>query len=129
MIAPDVTEAHLAWFGVALLTSTVFAAVWSPNRRKVIGSVKYLAAWWVIALPALFGAICVRGGYVLTLQEGGMNPVLAQFLGALCGLIFILIARLVLILFPPSAWLLKEWRRANREASVFRRVLRSRPKD
>lgn len=127
-IRPDITEAHYAWFGVSLSLSMVFAAVWSPRRRAVIGSARYLAAWGLIAGPALFGAVCVRGGYALAYQEQGMNGVLAQFAGALWGLGFIVIARIVLMVFPPTAWLLKEWRRAHREASVLRRVLRqSRP--
>lgn len=123
---PDISEAHYAWFAIALFISTALAAVWSPKRRRVIGSVKYLAGWWLIAGPPLFGAICVRGGYALAYQETGINGLLAQFVGAIYGLIFILIVRIALMLFPPSAWLLKEWRRANREASVFRRALNPR---
>ncbi len=125
---PDITEAHYAWFAIALFFSMAFAFLWSPRRRRVIGSVRYLAAWAAIAAPALFGAVCVRGGYALALREQGMNPILAQGAGLFCGLIFILIARIALMLFPPSAWLLKEWRRANREASVFSRLLSSRPR-
>jgi hypothetical protein len=125
---PDLTEAHFAWFAIALFFSVVFAALWSPRRRRVIGSLRYLLAWVVIAAPALFGAICVRGGYALALREQGVNAFLAQGAGLFIGLIFILIARIALMLFPPSAWLLKEWRRANREASVFSRLLSSRPR-
>jgi len=80
----------------------------------------------LIAGPALFGAICVRGGYALSLQEQGMNGVLAQMIGLVAGLIFILLARSTCMLFPPSARLLKEWRRANREASLLGRVFRPR---
>lgn len=125
---PDISEAHYAWFGIALFISIALAALWSRKRRRVIGSAKYLAAWVLIAGPPLFGAICIRGGYALAYREAGMNGLLAQFLGAIWGLMFILFARIALMLFPPSAWLLKEWRRANREASVFRDVLRPRPK-
>ena len=123
---PDIVGAHWAWFGVALLVSTLFAFIWSPKRRKAIGSLRYLAAWWVIAGPALFGAICVRGGYVLRFQERGMNLVLAQLCGVLLGFGFILLARTATWLFPPTAWLLREWRRAHREASIFRNAFRPR---
>ena len=126
MIRPDITAAHYAWFGVSLLISTAFAALWSPRRRRIIGSFKYLSAWVLIAAPALFGAICVRGGCALALQERGMNGVLAQMIGLAAGLMFILLARIASMLFPPGAWLLKEWRRANREASLLRRVFRPR---
>ncbi len=126
LILPDIVGAHYAWFGVSLLVSTAFAAMGSPRRRRIIGGVRYLAAWVLIAGPALFGAICVRGGYALALQERGMNGVLAQVIGLVAGLMFILLARIASMLFPPSAWLLKEWRRAHREASLLRRAFRPR---
>ncbi len=127
-IAPDITEAHYVWFGIALIVSVLFAALVSPRRRRAIGSAKYLLAWAVIVSPALFGAVCVRGGYALAYREEGMNGLLAQFLGSIWALTFILVVRIALLLFPPSAWLLKEWRRANREASILRRALRPGPK-
>ena len=126
MIIPDIIGVHYAWFGVSLILSTAFAALWSPRRRRIIGSFRYLSAWVLIAAPALFGAVCVRGGYALALQERGMNGVLAQLIGLAAGLMFILLARIASMLFPPSAGLLKEWRRANREASLLARVFRPR---
>ena len=123
---PDIVEAHWAWFGIALLMSTGFAVLWSPKRRKVIGNLRYVAGWWVIVGPALFGAVCVRGGYALALQERGVNGLLAQLAGLVIGFGFILLARGLTWLFPPTAWLLREWRRANREASVFRNAFRPR---
>jgi MFS family permease len=126
LIKPDITASHYAWFGASLLIAAAFAMQWSPRRRRIIGSFRYLAAWGLIAGLALFGAICVRGGYALALQEQGMNGVLAQILGLLAGLMFILLARIGFILFPPAAGLLKEWRRANREASLLRRMFRPR---
>ena len=123
---PDITAAHYAWFGLALGFSTLFASLVSPRRRRVIGSGRYLAGWVALIGPALFGAVCVRGGYALAYQEQGMNFILAQLAGSIWGLIFILIARLLLGLFPPTAWLIKEWRRANREASRLRALFRRR---
>ena len=124
MVGPDIVEAHWAWFGVSLLVSTVFAVMWSPKRRAVIGSVRYVAAWWVIVGPALFGAICIRGGYALAFQERGQSPLIGQCFGVLIAFVFILSVRAFTWLFPPTAWLLREWRRAHREASIFRNAFR-----
>lgn len=125
MTAPDVTAAHYAWFGGSLLASTAFVFLTSPRRRRVIGNGRFMAAWVLIAGTALFAAVCVRGGYSLAFKEGGMNGVLAQMAGTGIGLIFLVLVRIGLLLFPPSAWLLKEWRRANREASPLARVFKS----
>ena len=123
---PEITGAELAWFGGMMCVSVFLAALISPRRRRAIGSFKYLFAWAVIVAPALFGAICIRGGYALTYKEAGMNPFEAQVLGGLWGIGFIIVARIALLLFPPSAWLLREWQRANREASLVRAAFRPR---
>ena len=123
---PDITAFHYAAFGVALLLSTVFTTMLSPRRRKALGPFQFIFAWLLVAGPALFVAVCVRGGYALAFQEGGMNGVLAQLAGSGIGLGVLLLPRIGLMLFPPSAGLLKEWRRATWEASFLGRVFTSR---
>ena len=125
MILPDIAEAQYAWFAVALFVSMWVAILVSPRRRRIIGTLSFLAARLLIAGPALFAAVCVRGGYALALQERGLNGALAQAIGIAAGMVFLILARIVLMLFPPSARLLKEWRRANWEASPLRRALNS----
>jgi hypothetical protein len=116
----DVTEAQLSWFAVLLAIGLVFTFAISPRRRAAVGGFRFMAGRALILGTALFGVIVVRGAIALGHKEMGENPILAQLTGVFWGGVFAIFARLFLILFPPTAWLLKEHRRAHREASLLR---------
>ncbi len=116
----DMTEAQLAWFGVLLAIGMVFTFAISPRRRAAVGGARFMAGRVLILGTALFGVVVVRGAVALGHVEQGENPILAQLTGVFWGGVFAIFARLFLILFPPTAWLLKEHRRAHREASLVR---------
>ncbi len=116
----DVTQAQIAWFSVMLTLGLLFTWMTSPRRRRAIGDLRFMAGRALILGTALFGVIVVRGGLAHGHVESGQNPILAQLNGVFWGGVFAIFARLFLTLFPPTAWLLKEHRRAHREASYLR---------
>ena len=116
----DMTEAQLAWFGVLLAVGLIFTFAISPRRRAAVGGARFMAGRLLILGTALFGVVVVRGAIALGHKELGENAILAQLTGVFWGGVFAIFARLALILFPPTAWLLKEHRRAHREASLLR---------
>ena len=118
--ALDVTEAQLAWFAFVLGFGLLFTALTSPRRRHAIGGVRFMSGRLLTIGFPLFGVIVVRGAVAQGHRELGENAILAQFTGVFWGGMFAIFARLFLILFPPTAWLLKEHRRAHREASFLR---------
>jgi prolipoprotein diacylglyceryltransferase len=123
----DVTEAQVAWFGVVLALGLLFTFAMSPRRRRAIGGARFMAGRALILCAALFGVVVVRGAVALGHVEAGENPFLAQLTGIFWGGAFAFFARLALILFPPTAWLLKEHRRAHREASFLRAFVSGAP--
>ncbi len=123
----DMTDAQLAWFGVLLTVSLVFTFAISPRRRRAVGSARFMTGRVLILGTALFGVVVVRGAVALGHVEQGENVILAQLTGVFWGGVFAIFARLFLILFPPTAWLLKEHRRAHREASFLRAMFAGAP--
>ncbi len=122
----DMTEAQLTWCGVLLTLGLVFTFATSPRRRRAVGGARFMAGRFLILGAALFGVVVVRGAIALGHVEQGENRILAQLTGVFWGGVFALASRIALALFPPTAWLLKEHRRAHREASFLRAAFRPR---
>ena len=118
----------LVWFGVVLAFGLAFTALTSPRRRKAVGDVRFMAGHALRFGAPLFGVIVVRGAVTLGHVQAGENVLLANLNGIVWGFVFAILARLFLILFPPTAWLLKEHRRAHREASFLRAVFAGAPR-
>ena len=121
---PIVTSGLLSAFALVLALGLAVFWVISPRRRQAVGDLRFMLGRVLIVGVPLFGVIVVRGAVALGLRAEGWNMVSANLVGLFWGLVFIVVARIAVRLFPPTAWLLKEHRRAHREASWVRAWLR-----
>jgi hypothetical protein len=124
--AVDATQGQWIWFALVLGLSLAFTALTSPRRRRAVGGVRFMFGRLLAIGAPLLGVIVVRGAVALGHREAGENFILAQFAGIFWGGVFVIVSRIALALFPPTGWLLREHRRAHREASFLRAAFRPR---
>jgi hypothetical protein len=126
---PRFTELSLWQFAATLGVLTLAAFLFSPNRRRIMGSGRFILAQAASIAVPLFGVIVVRTAFRHGFVDEGRGLWTSLWLSGLWMLGFILIGELLVTRLPPTAWWLADLRQAGREmwAGRFRRWFGRRP--
>ena len=128
-VRPAFTELAMWQWAATVGVLTLAATLFSPHRRRAMGVLGFAAAQVVSYGVPLFGVIVVRTAFRHGFINEGRSFWEAMWLSGLWMLAFILAAELIVTRVPPTAWLLRDLRRAGREmwAGRFRRFIGRRP--
>ena len=113
-VDPIVSQTLVIWFGVLLTLGVAIQFAFSPKRRAVMGSVRFLLADVFRTAPAIAGVTLVRGAYRAGYLAEGRGFLEANLRSIVWMSGFILISQLVVRYLPPLSWLQRDLRDAGR---------------
>jgi hypothetical protein len=98
----------------------------SPGRRKAMGALKLAAAQGSQVMVPLAGVILVRSGFRHGYELEGRSFWDSMWLSLLWGGAFIFVGQMAVRAIPPTSWLLRDMREANKAVwkDRFGRMLR-----
>jgi hypothetical protein len=126
---PRFTELSLGQFAAVFGVLTLAAFLFSPNRRRIMGSGGFILAQAASIAVPLFGVIVVRTAFRHGFLDEGRGMWESLWLSGAWMAAFILVGQFAVTRLPPTAWWLRDLRRAGREmwAGRFRRWFGERP--
>ena len=107
---------HSRWwlFAGALLFSMVLTVVISPGRRRYMGAVKLAAAQGTAVMVPMAGVFLVRSGFRHAYEMDGRSFWDSMWMSLLWGGAFIFAGQIAVRSVPPTSWLLRDMREANK---------------
>ena len=111
---PQFTTTQGVWFAVLLAFGVAVQFAFSPKRRAVMGSFRFVMADIFRTAPAIAGVTLVRGAYRLGYLNEGRGFLEANLRSVVWMSGFIFLAQLVARFVPPMSWLARDLRNAGR---------------
>ena len=113
-VEPVVLESRWWVFAIALAFSMILTVAISPGRRRHLGALKLAAAQGVQVMVPLAGVIVVRSGFRHAYELQGRSFWDAMWMSLLWGGAFIFAGQMAVRSIPPTSWLLRDMRDANK---------------
>jgi hypothetical protein len=114
-VEPVVLESRWWVFAIALAFSMAVTVAISPGRRRYMGALKLAAAQGTQVMVPLAGVFLVRSGFRHAYELQGRSFWDAMWLSLLWGFGFIVVGQIAVRSLPPTSWLLRDMREANRQ--------------
>ena len=114
-IEPQWTERQLAWFGGLLAVSVALAWAMSGERRRRLGTLKFLLGYLSLVGAPLFGVVVVRAAFRMAFEEAGRGWWTAMWLSLFWMLVFVTVAQWLIRRVPPTRGWLRDYRQAGRD--------------
>ena len=114
LVDPVFTQTQAWWFAGLLVLAVALTVAFSPKRRAILGTPKFVLAAALQSAPGLAGVTLVRGAYRLGYLEEGRGfweANLRSFVW-MSGAIFA--GQMVVRYLPPMSWLARDLRQAGR---------------
>ncbi|MBX7247651.1 MAG: hypothetical protein K1X35_01220 [Caulobacteraceae bacterium] len=113
-VEPVILESRWWIFAAALAFSMILTVAISPGRRRYMGALKLAAAQGTQVMAPLAGVILVRSGFRHAYAMEGRGFWESMWLSLLWGFGFIVAGQIAVRTIPPTSWLLRDLRDANR---------------
>lgn len=113
-IDPVIAPSRWWLFGAALAVSMLLTVAISPGRRRYMGALKLAAAQGTQVMVPLAGVFVVRSGFRHAYVLDGRGFWEAMWLSLLWMMGFVFIGQLAVRSVPPTSWLLRDLRDANK---------------
>jgi len=113
-IDPVIAPSRWWMFGIALAASMLITLAVSPGRRRYMGALKLAAAQGTQVMVPLAGVFIVRSGFRHAYELQGKSFWDAMWMSLLWMTGFVIIGQLAVRTVPPTSWLLRDLRAANK---------------
>ena len=111
---PQFTTTQGVWFAVLLALGVAVQFAFSPRRRAVMGSFRFIMADMFRTAPAIAGVTLVRGAYRLGYLNEGRGFLEANLRSVVWMSGFIFVSQMAVRFLPPMSWLARDLRNAGR---------------
>jgi len=107
---------HSRWwlFAGALAFSIVLTVAISPGRRRYMGAIKLAAAQGTAVMVPMAGVFLVRSGFRHAYEMNGRSFWESMGLSLLWMMGFVAVGQFAVRSVPPTSWLLRDMREANK---------------
>ncbi|RZJ39487.1 MAG: hypothetical protein EON87_19830 [Brevundimonas sp.] len=113
-VTPIFTLTQAIWFGVLLVLGVAVQFAFSPKRRAVMGSLRFILADVFRTAPAIAGVTLIRGAYRAGYLAEGRGFFEANLRSVVWMSGFIFVTQLLVRYLPPLSWLARDLRDAGR---------------
>lgn len=107
-VDPVVTPLQVVAFAALLAIGVLTQFFFSPRRREIMGSARFVLASAVIATPGLAGVTLVRGAYRAGYLDEGRGVLEANLRSIVWMSGFIFLSQLAVRFLPPLSWLSRD---------------------
>jgi len=113
-IDPVIAPSRWWLFGIVLAFSLLLTVAISPGRRRYMGALKLALAQGTQVVVPLAGVFVVRSGFRHAYELDGRSFWEAMWLSLLWMGGFVIAGQLAVRTVPPTSWLLRDLREANK---------------
>lgn len=113
-VDPVFTQTQAIWFAALLTLGVAIQFAFSPKRRAVMGSAKFLLADVLRTAPAVAGVTLVRGAYRAGYLAEGRGFLEANLRSLVWMSGAIVVGQMAVRFLPPMSWLARDLRDAGR---------------
>lgn len=114
-IDPVIAESRWWMFGIAMAVSMGLVVAISPGRRRHMGALKLALAQGTQVMVPLAGVFVVRSGFRHAYELEGRSFWEAMWLSLAWMVGFVVVGQLAVRTVPPTSWLLRDLRQANKD--------------
>lgn len=114
-IDPVIAPSRWWFFGAAVAASMLLVVAVSPGRRKAMGALKLAAAQGAMVVVPLAGVFVVRSGFRHAYELDGRSFWEAMWMSLAWMMGFVIAGQLAVRSVPPTSWLIRDLKQANKD--------------